>query len=414
MAWAGVTGVPEEWADGDDDLLASLGCGQPGQVPKRTEEGWACGEDADTRYSGADFAPGGQRCAEAGTFVTGVDLGGDLVCAAPEPDLGDLPGRLDGVEDDLDGLCAIACDGRDCGEDGCGGSCGDCAAWEECRGGRCEPAVAVRQGWVLVPPGTFTMGSPDGEPGRDEDETQHQVTLTRAFLLKATEVTQGEWRALMGGNPSRFSACGDRCPVEQVSRADAAGFCNALSRAHGLEECYQVDGDDIGWPDGLDCEGYRLPTEAEWEYAARAGAEGAVPGERPFVIVGEAHAEALHPLGWYAGNSGVTHAGGEDCSDWAETQHPATSCGTHPVALKRPNAWGLYDVVGNVWEWVWDLQAPYAGDAVDPTGPGVGSGCTRGGSWSTLADRCRSAARGRADTRTIWNALGLRPARTVP
>jgi formylglycine-generating enzyme required for sulfatase activity len=125
-------------------------------------------------------------------------------------------------------------------------------------------------GYVRIARGTFMMGSPPDEGGREDDETQHRVTITRAYCMKATEVTHGEWQAVMGSNPSEFTSCGANCPVENVSWEEAVGYANALSRREGLPECYS----DSTFS-GLSCKGYRLPTEAEWEYAARAGTTAA-------------------------------------------------------------------------------------------------------------------------------------------
>jgi formylglycine-generating enzyme required for sulfatase activity len=197
------------------------------------------------------------------------------------------------------------------------------------------------------------MGSPTGEEGREADENQHRVTITRAYCMKATEVTQGEWQAVMGSNPSAFKNCGANCPVEQVSWDDAVGYANALSRREGLPECYA--GSTFT---GLGCRGYRLPTEAEWEYAARAGTTGATYGK-------------LNSVAWSYDNAGET---------------------THPVRQKQPNAWGLYDMLGNVWEWTGDWNDAYPATVTDPTGPATGSGRVfRGGSYNSYARNARVA-----------------------
>ena len=251
-------------------------------------------------------------------------------------------------------------------------------------------------GFVRLEPGEFTMGSPWGERGQELDdisETQHQVTLTRPFELKATEVTQAEWQALMGSNPSSFWACGDDCPVETVSWYDAVEYCNALSAQQGLAPCYDWDRTFAG----LDCEGYRLPTEAEWEYAARAGTETAF-------YTGDITNPDCFPLdanldlaGWYCGN-----ADGR----------------THPVGQKRANAWGLYDMHGNVFEWVQDMNRDRdsypAGAAVDPMGTPFGFyRVSRGGAWNFLARGARSAYRARYDPDGRDSYFGFRPARSL-
>jgi formylglycine-generating enzyme required for sulfatase activity len=216
-------------------------------------------------------------------------------------------------------------------------------------------AQTCPEGYVRIEPGTFTMGSPPSEEGREADETQHRVTITRAYCMKATEVTQGEWQAVMGSNPSTFKNCGANCPVEQVTWDDAVGYANALSRREGLPECYS--GSTFT---GLGCEGYRLPTEAEWEYAARAGRKGSRYGN-------------LDDVAWYGKNAGGT---------------------THPVRLKQPNAWGVHDMLGNVFEWTGDWFGEYSGAASDPARAAVGSNrVVRGGSLGYEARFARAAFR---------------------
>ena len=238
-------------------------------------------------------------------------------------------------------------------------------------------------GYVRIAPGTFIVGSPEVEEGRDDNETQHFVTIARALCMKATEVTQGEWQAVMGSNPSEFSNCGMNCPVESVTWHDAAGYANASSRREGLPECYvrlESYGDLIFT--GLDCEGYRLPTEAEWEYAARAGTTGATYGN-------------LDSVAWFRDNAGET---------------------THPVRQKQPNAWGLYDMLGNVWEWTGDWYDLSAAAVTAPMGPAAGAGRVyRGGSWGGRARFARAAYRrfGGPDS-ARFNSLGFRLVRTAP
>jgi formylglycine-generating enzyme required for sulfatase activity len=234
-------------------------------------------------------------------------------------------------------------------------------------------------GYALIQPGSFLMGSPTSEPGRDPDEALHWVKVTRPFWLKATEVTQSEWESVMGSNPSHFSACGPSCPVEQVSWEDAIDYMNRISVRDGLEPCYG----ERGVFKGLDCEGYRLPTEAEWEFAARAATQGPRYGE-------------LNQIAWHFDNS---------------QERP------HPVRLKAANAWGLHDMLGNVWEWVHDRYGPYEdGEPAteDPTGPPSGAEHVyRGGGWSITARSVRAANRVKLRPHERHRYLGFRPARSA-
>jgi formylglycine-generating enzyme required for sulfatase activity len=232
-------------------------------------------------------------------------------------------------------------------------------------GDRIQNALGME--FVYIPPGTFMMGSPSSEPGRGSDETRHQVTLTRGYYLQTTEVTQGQWKAVMGDNPSRFDNCGDDCPVENVSWNDVQEFIRKLNQREGMNK-------------------YRLPTEAEWEYACRSGSDTKY-------CFGDSKSD-LEQYAWF----GSSFFGK-----------------THPVAQKRPNAWGLYDMHGNVWEWCGDRYGDYPSSLVtDPAGPSSGS-CRvrRGGSWDYVAAYCRSADRdGRPpDLRRYY--LGFRLARSL-
>jgi len=259
---------------------------------------------------------------------------------------------------------------------------------------------------VLLPAGTFQMGSPSGESGRSSDETLHQVTLTRDFLMQSTEVTQAQWQALMGNNPSSFTGDTNR-PVDQVSWYDAVAYANALSVADGLPEAYNLSNCN-GTPGtgNYSCRyvtlmaytpyattGWRLPTEAEWEYAYRAGTTTAWYNGDDESKVGD--------IAWFEDNSLVLRA---------EDRHM-----THPVARKQPNAWGLYDMAGNVWEWCWDWYGVYPGTVTDPVGPTEGSyRVGRGGSWNSDASNARAARRGDGDPDGRSNGIGFRLARSRP
>ncbi len=219
---------------------------------------------------------------------------------------------------------------------------------------------------VSIPRGSFQMGSPTGEAGRSADERpQHRVNVA-SFLLGATEVTQGQWKAVMGSNPSRFNTCGDDCPVENVSWNDIQGYIQKLNQKSGKD--------------------YRLPSEAEWEYACRAGGQHQYCGS-----------DNANSVAWYGENSGDK---------------------THAAAGKQANAWGLYDMSGNVWEWVQDVyHENYNGAPTDGSAWMVGGQqnfrVLRGGSWGGNPAYLRSASRNRYTPDNRNDSGGLRLARTL-
>ena len=215
--------------------------------------------------------------------------------------------------------------------------------------------------FILIRPGEFMMGSPASENGRFDDEVQHQVKITQPFMMATTPVTQAQWYAVMQTDPSYFK--GDDLPVEQVDWNDAVDFCRKLSAKEKKQ--------------------YRLPTEAEWEYGCRAGTTTAY-------YTGDAES-ALDEAGWYHGNSDRK---------------------THPVGQKKPNAWGLYDMHGNVLQWCQDVYGDYPAGAVsDPRGAkpnNESSRVLRGGSWYDAPQNCRSADRDGCASGGRYDGVGFR------
>ncbi|NCA83577.1 MAG: formylglycine-generating enzyme family protein [Opitutae bacterium] len=233
---------------------------------------------------------------------------------------------------------------------------------------------------VWCPAGSYTRGSPANEAGRSDDETQHRVTLTKGFWMGKHEVTQAQWEAVTGSNPSHFKNAGKSAPVESVSWDDCQEFVRKLNaRVPGA--------------------GFRLPTEAEWEYACRAPSAGS----------GQAGTSAFH----YGNDLDATMANFDGNYPYGNGRKGEYRQTTVAVGTFRPNAWGLYDMHGNVWEWCQDWYGDYpTGSVTDPAGPGSGSfRVYRGGGWYSSARGCRSASRYGSDPGSRSGILGLRLAR---
>ena len=243
-----------------------------------------------------------------------------------------------------------------------------------------EEQPQIPENFILVEGGTFSMGSPDSEAWRSDDETQHTVTVSD-FYMSAFEVTQAEYQAVIGSNPSAFS--GEDLPVETISWLDAIAYCNARSELEGLEPAYTIEGQTVTWNRGAN--GYRLPTEAEWEYACRAGTE------TPFNTETSISAEESNYWGYYPYLIEDNYFNQSNL----ETRPGVYRETTVEVGSFQPNAWGFYDMHGNVGEWVWDYYGDYPTEAqTDPAGPESGVlRVNRGGGWNDFTKNLRSAYR---------------------
>ena len=270
--------------------------------------------------------------------------------------------------------------------------------------------------WVTIKAGYFGMGSPGNEPCRQIDEIQHGVTLSRKFEMQTTEVTQGQYKKIMGTNPSAFQNCGLDCPVENVTWHEAAAFANAVSNRAKLANCYKCGSGTCQAVSAYlgskiyDCPGYRLPTEAEWEYAYRAGTStyyynGNVSKTCPYWNCG--HITSVKAIAWIFCNSNATYKG---CYKWS-----GICRGTHPVGKLTANSWGLYDMAGNVFEWCHDMYGSYSGlSSTNPVGTSGKSHVYRGGGWLLEPGYARAASRSQVNVASPGGQVGFRLARTLP
>ncbi|MEC7985368.1 MAG: SUMF1/EgtB/PvdO family nonheme iron enzyme [Myxococcota bacterium] len=236
---------------------------------------------------------------------------------------------------------------------------------------------------VFIHAGSFSMGCSIAERDNcsSDEFFSQKVEITTPFYMMQTEVTQSLYQRVMKKNPSHFQDCGGKCPVERISWYDAVIFSNALSESEGLDACYSILGEKIIW--NRDCNGWRLPTEAEWEYAAKGGKNERYAGSA-----------SLDEVAWYNGNSNRK---------------------THPVCEKKRNGFGLCDINGNVFEWVWDNYAEdyYGSENKDPSGPETGSQrVNRGGSWLSDVDYSYTSNRYHFSPNYRFHTFGFRLVRS--
>jgi sulfatase modifying factor 1 len=349
-----------------------------------------CGKSDDT---GGDDT--GTQTTDTGTPIVDADSDG----VAFDDDCDDTDATLGAVAEDADcdgSLTADDCDDTDAslnhddvdidGYSTCDGDCDDTDDTVLL----CPITHPGGGDMILIPAGTFDMGCTAAQQAdgncESEESPVHSVTLTHDFYMGETEVTQGEYQSIMGSNPSYFSSCGSTCPVEYITWHQMAEYANALSVLDGLTECFSCLDGECSTPNSpYTCDGYRLPTEAEWEYAARAGTDYVYSGSS---TVGD--------VAWY---------------------HSNASSQPHPVAQKLPNDWGLYDMTGNVYEWVWDwYDSSYysSSPSSDPEGPtSASSRVVRGGSWKIGASDARVAGRYGNTPSYRDSSLGFRLSRTA-
>lgn len=303
------------------------------------------------------------------------------------------------------------------------------------RDGQLRDDNALKMPLRWCPPGEFVMGSPTSEPGRDDDESQHKVTLTRGFWLGETEVTQAQWKELTGetlrdqarmmiDDPQLYRMGGKDVTMREASNAIAGKEIESVcaAEAPGVPVYY------VNWEDAMEfCRKltakepaakrlprdaiYSLPTESQWEYACRAGTKTATyAGE--MIVRGQNNAPVLNDIAWYGGNSGVGYKGRGWSVSFPEQAFPGTIAGPRRVGQKQPNAWQLRDMLGNLYEWVEDWSGYYPQrEVTDPRGPDTGEKkLFRGGAWKHLATMSRAARRFEDMPSIRLNYIGFRVA----
>jgi formylglycine-generating enzyme required for sulfatase activity len=234
--------------------------------------------------------------------------------------------------------------------------------------------------FVQIPEGNFQMGCSLNDLECYGDEKPNLNVSIQAFYLSKFEITQGIWKKVMGENPSYFINCGDNCPVEKVSWFDVQEFVKRLCTLEKI--------DQIKCP-------YRLPTEAEWEYSARGNTKTTLY-TGPLNSIGESNSKELDIISFYGGNSGVSYQGGDECSSWSGKQYSSNFCGTNQVGKKKPNSYGLYDMLGNVSEWChdWYDSDRYTKSNIFDLSQGKGDyHVIRGGAWDSYTRNLRVSAR---------------------